>query len=169
MKKAILVLVGLILVVAIPCRGEGGRDMKLSSPEFEHNSPIPKKFTCQGEDVNPALIIEGIPANTKTLALIVDDPDAPMGMWVHWAVCNIPVISAIDEDSIPGRQVMNDFGRKDYGGPCPPSGTHRYFFKMYALDTELDLKEGDCKTDLEKAMQSHILDQAELIGLYKKH
>jgi len=142
--------------------------MKVSSPEFEHNSSIPKKFTCQGDDVNPALIIEGVPANTKTLALIVDDPDAPMGTWVHWVAYNIPVVSAIDEESIPGKQAMNDFGRRDYGGPCPPSGTHRYFFKIYALDTELGLKEGARKADLEKAMQGHILGQAELIGLYKK-
>ena len=143
--------------------------MKLTSPEFEHNSHIPKKFTCQGDDVNPALIIEGVPDDAKTLALIVDDPDAPMGTWVHWVAYNIPVVSAIDEDNIPGKQAMNDFGRRDYGGPCPPSGIHRYFFKIYALDTDLEIKEDAHKADLEKAMQGHILDQAELIGLYKKH
>ena len=120
--------------------------MKLSSPEFEHNGHIPKKFTCQGDDISPALIVEDIPEGARTLALVVDDPDAPMGTWVHWVVYNIsPAMSRIKEDSIPGIQVMNNFGRIEYGGPCPPSGTHRYFFKVYALDTELSLKENSRK------------------------
>lgn len=144
-------------------------EMKITSTEFEHNKSIPKKFTCQGEDVNPALIIEGTPSGAKTLALIMDDPDAPMGTWVHWVVFDIPIISKIDEDTIPGKQGNNDFGRKNYGGPCPPSGTHRYFFKIYALDTKLNLNEGISKKDLEEAMEGHILNKAELIGLYKKH
>ncbi|MBU4313101.1 MAG: YbhB/YbcL family Raf kinase inhibitor-like protein [Candidatus Omnitrophica bacterium] len=143
--------------------------MKLTSPEFENNGFIPKKFTCQGEDINPALVINGIPDAAKSIALVVDDPDAPMGMWVHWVVYDIPVVSRIEEDSIPGKEGMNDFGRKDYGGPCPPSGTHRYFFKVYALDAELNPEEGLTRRDLEKAMQDHILAKAELIGLYKKH
>ena len=142
--------------------------MKLTSPDFENNKMIPRKFTCEGEDVNPTLIIEDIPAGTKSLALIVDDPDAPMGTWVHWAVYDIPVVSRIDEDSIPGKQGINDFRKKDYGGPCPPSGTHRYFFKIYALDKELALGERVDKKALEKAMQGHIVDKAELIGLYKR-
>ncbi len=143
--------------------------MKLSSPEFEHNGHIPKKFTCQGDDISPALIVEDIPEGARTLALVVDDPDAPMGTWVHWVVYNIsPAMSRIKEDSIPGIQVMNNFGRIEYGGPCPPSGTHRYFFKVYALDTELSLKENSRKKDLEKAMEGRILGKAELIGLYKK-
>ena len=143
--------------------------MKLTSPEFQHNKSIPKKFTCQGEDTSPTLIIEEIPDGTKSLALIVDDPDAPMGTWVHWVVYDIPVISRIEENTIPGKQGMNNFGRKDYGGPCPPSGTHRYFFKIYALDKEPNLQEGVRKSALEKAMEGHILDKAELIGLYKKY
>ena len=143
--------------------------MKFSSPEFERDGHIPKKFTCQGDDISPALIIEDIPDEAKTFALIVEDPDAPMGTWVHWVVYNIPAtMSQIKEDSIPGIQVMNNFGRVEYGGPCPPSGTHRYFFKVYALDAELRLKENSRKKDLEKAMEGHILDKAELIGLYKK-
>ena len=143
--------------------------MKFSSPEFEHDGHIPKKFTCQGDDISPALIIEDIPDEAKTFALIVEDPDALMGTWVHWVVYNIPAtMSQIKEDSIPGIQVMNNFGRVEYGGPCPPSGTHRYFFKVYALDAELRLKENSRKKDLEKAMEGHILDKAELIGLYKK-
>lgn len=143
-------------------------NMKITSPEFANNEFIPRKFTCEGEDINPTLIIAEIPANAKGLALIVDDPDAPMGTWVHWVVYNIPLISRIDEESIPGEQGMNNFGRQDYGGPCPPSGTHRYFFKIYALDTDLNLKAGLNKQALEKAMQGHIMDKAELIGLYKK-
>ena len=142
--------------------------MELMSPAFKHNGFIPVRFTCEGIDINPPLTIKDIPQGTKSLALIVDDPDAPMGTWVHWVVYDIPVRSSIDEDTIPGKQGMNDFGRKDYGGPCPPSGTHHYFFKIYALDEKLNLKEGITKKDLEKAMEGHILDRAELIGLYKK-
>lgn len=143
--------------------------MKLTSPAFEHNQNIPKKFTCQGEDINPELNISEIPEGAKSLALIMDDPDAPMGTWVHWVVFNIqPAAAQIKENSIPGKQGYNNFGRNDYGGPCPPSGTHRYFFKLYALDTLLNLKEGIKKEDIEKAMDGHILGKAELIGLYKK-
>lgn len=142
--------------------------MKLTSTEFEDNKFIPKKFTCQGDDVNPPLVIEDIPKDAKSLALIVDDPDATTGTWVHWVVFDIPVVSKIEENSIPGKQGTNDFGRKDYGGPCPPSGTHRYFFKIYALKEKLNLDEGIRKEDLEEIMQEHILDKTELTGLYKK-
>ncbi|MFP4082967.1 MAG: YbhB/YbcL family Raf kinase inhibitor-like protein [Candidatus Aminicenantes bacterium] len=142
--------------------------MKLTSPEFQHNEKIPQKFTCDGEDVNPALNIADIPEGAKSLVLIVDDPDAPMGTWVHWVVYDIPTTSQINQDSIPGIQGMNDFGKKNYGGPCPPSGTHRYFFKLYALDQQLNQEEGLKKEDVEKAMEGHILAQAELIGLYKR-
>jgi len=99
--------------------------MELRSPEFGNGKKIPREFTCEWDDINPTLIIEAIPAGTKSLALIVDDPDAPMGTWVHWVSFNIPVVSQIDEDSIPGKQGLNDFGRKECGGPSPPSGTHR--------------------------------------------
>jgi hypothetical protein len=146
----------------------GGVNMKISSPEFENNKFIPKKFTCEAEDISPTLIIEVIPKEAKSLALIVDDPDAPMGTWVHWVVFNIPIVNRIEENNIPGRQGINDFGRGNYGGPCPPSGTHRYFFKIYALDKMLNLNEGITKEGLENAMVGHILDKAELVGLYKK-
>lgn len=142
--------------------------MKLTSPAFQDNKMMPAKFTCDGEEVNPELIIENIPKDAKSLALIVDDPDAPMGTWVHWVVYDIPVISKIDENSIPGIQGKNDSNPRNYGGPCPPSGTHRYFFKIYALDKELGLHEGASKSDLEKAMKGHILDKAELVGIYKR-
>lgn len=142
--------------------------MRISSPAFEHNTSIPKKFTCQGQDVNPELLIEGAPLSTKSLALIMDDPDAPMGTWVHWVVYNIKPASQIEENSIPGKECMNNFRKESYGGPCPPTGTHRYFFKIYALDTELNLPQGATKGALEQAMKGHILDKAELIGLYQK-
>ena len=169
--KKILIIYGAVVafifgLVATP--QAKAEEMKILSPEFGDNEYIPREFTCQGKDVNPALIIEGIPDKTKTLALIVDDPDAPVGTWVHWVVFDMPVVSRIEEDSVPGIQGSNDFGRKDWGGPCPPSGTHRYFFKIYALDTELGLEKGATKQKVEKAMQGHILDQAELVGLYRK-
>lgn len=164
----ILLLVFMPVALGITNAEEGGVGMKISSPEFEHNGFIPKKFTCQGEDISPALIIEDIPKEAKSLALIVDDPDAPMGMWVHWVVFDIPLINRIEENTIPGKQGRNDFGRNSYGGPCPPSGTHRYFFKIYALDKKLNLTEGLTKKELEKAMEGHTLGQAGLIGLYKK-
>ncbi len=142
--------------------------MRLTSPEFENNGLIPAKFTCEGEDINPALDIRDIPAGTEELALIVDDPDAPMGTWVHWLVYNIPVVSRIEENSLPGKLGVNNFGKKEYHGPCPPSGTHRYFFKIYSLDKKLDLPQGISKGELEKAIKGHILDKAELIGLYNR-
>ena len=142
--------------------------MKLTSPEFENNKYIPIKFSGEGDDVNPALVIEDIPPGTKSLALIVDDPDAPAGTWVHWVVYDIPVISRIEEDSVPGKQGINSARGKNYHGPYPPSGVHRYFFKIYALDKTLNLSEGIKVKDLEKAMGGHILDKAELVGLYKR-
>ncbi len=142
--------------------------MRLTSPEFENNNLIPVKFTCEGEDINPALDIHGIPAGTEELALIVDDPDAPMGTWVHWVAYNIPVVSHIKENSVPGTLGVNNSGKKEYHGPCPPSGTHRYFFKIYSLDKKIDLPLGLSKAALEQAMAGHILDKAELIGLYKR-
>ena len=141
--------------------------MKLTSPEFQNNSYIPEKFSCEGEDINPALVIEGLPEGTKTLVLIVDDPDAPVGLWVHWVVYNIEPVNRIEENSVPGIETMNNSGRTAYHGPCPPSGTHRYFFKVYALDSKIERRVANAE-DLEKAMQGHILTSAELIGLYKK-
>ncbi len=145
-------------------------DLKLTSPAFENNKEIPSKYTSDGEDINPPLEIQEIPEGTKSLVLIVDDPDAPIGTWVHWVLFNIPIISKIEENSIPNGAVqgLNDFRKQDYGGPAPPSGTHRYFFKLYALDTTLDLNEEFKKEDVERAIQEHILAQTQLIGLYSK-
>lgn len=168
-KLIFMVLIGFLFMVSADTNmAQEGAEMKLSSPAFENNQFIPQGFTCNGSNVNPPLIIEGIPKEARSLALIVDDPDAPMGAWVHWVVYDIPPLERIEEDSIPGEQGINDFGRENYGGPCPPSGTHRYFFKIYALDKLLGLSAGAGKSVLENAMQGHILAQAELVGLYKK-
>lgn len=166
--KSIIILVTFYISIFSVTQVQGGEKMKITSPEFQNNQFIPNRFTCEGENINPALIIKDIPEGTKSLALIMDDPDAPMGTWVHWVVFDIPVTSKIEENSIPGKQGINSARKKNYHGPCPPSGTHRYFFKIYALDTVLNLKEGINKAQLEKAMQSHILDKAELVGLYKR-
>ena len=144
------------------------KQLKLSSTDFEQNGFIPPKFTCDGTDISPSLTIEDIPAETKCLALIVDDPDAPKRDWVHWLVWNIPVTHYIKQNEVHGIQGVNDFQRPFYSGPCPPSGTHRYFFKIYALDSLLDLSANATKSQLEKVMSEHIIGFGELIGLYKK-
>ncbi len=140
----------------------------VKSTAFENNGLIPSKYTCDGDDVNPALLIEGTPEGTKSLALIVDDPDARMGTWNHWIVWNIHPAEKIEEDSVPGIEGVNTSGRRSYGGPCPPSGTHRYFFKIYALDTKLSVEITSRKKDLEKAMEGHILAIGEIVGLYRR-
>jgi Raf kinase inhibitor-like YbhB/YbcL family protein len=145
--------------------------LKLSSPAFGHSELIPAKYTCDGSDVNPPFAIENIPPEAKSLALIVEDPDAPAGTWVHWVVWNIsPATREIKEHSLPSgaQEGMNDFRKRRYGGPCPPSGTHRYFFKLYALDTTLSLSANATKSTLESTMKGLILAQTELIGLYKR-
>lgn len=162
MRKVIFLLFIFLITKLAFCA-----DMKLASIAFKDNGLIPSKYSCEGQDINPPLAIEGIPQSTKSLALIVDDPDAPMGTWVHWVMYNIEPVSEIKENSIPGNQAMNNSGRAAYHGPCPPSGTHRYFFKVYALDTRIQDKVKD-KADLEKAMEGHVLASAELVGLYKQ-
>jgi Raf kinase inhibitor-like YbhB/YbcL family protein len=143
--------------------------MEIRSTAFSFNGHIPEKYTCEGENVNPPLEIVGIPETTKTIAIIVEDPDAPGGTFDHWLLWNINPNESLPENFIPGISGRNDFGKTGYGGPCPPSGTHRYFFKAFALDCELDLLAGSVKEDLLKAMKGHVLDKAELVGLYKKH
>jgi len=140
----------------------------LTSPVFTHNGHIPRAYTCEGDDINPSLVIEDIPAGCGSLALIVDDPDAVSGRFVHWVVFNIQPCARIEEDSVPGTQGYNDFRRNDWGGPCPPAGMHRYFFKLYALDLLLDLSVGSTAPMLERAMDGHVIAHAELIGLYKR-
>lgn len=159
---------------------EGQGTMELTSPNFEHQETIPAKYTCQGEDRSPALEWSGLPQGTKSFALIVDDPDAPdpknpKMTWVHWVLYNIPtgidsLPEAVEKNELPTETLegVNDWKRTGYGGPCPPVGTHRYFFKLYALDTVLPDLGRPTKTDLENAMKGHILEKAELIGLYRK-
>lgn len=145
--------------------------MKISSPAFKNNERIPAKYTCDGENVNPLLKIEDVTEKAKSLVLIMDDPDAPKGIWVHWTVWNIdPAIKEIAENDVPAGAMegLTDFGKPGYGGPCPHSGTHRYLFKLYALDMVLDLPPKSKKADIEKTMKGHILEQTELIGLYSR-
>ena len=151
--------------------------MKLSSPSFEHQQSIPAKHTGEGADASPALQWEGAPSSAKSLALIVDDPDAPGRTWVHWVVYDIPAgATELPEgvaklDTVGGaRQGVNDFGKVGYNGPMPPRGRgpHRYFFKLYALKSELDLKPRATKAQLETAMKGQILAQAELVGTYER-
>ena len=145
--------------------------LALTSPAFEHLGAIPARCTCEGEDLSPALAWTGVPTGTRSLALIVDDPDAPRGTWVHWVLWNMgPDTTEIPATSVPGGalQGTNDFGKQGYGGPCPPSGTHRYFFKLYALDISPALNAGATKAQLEEAMKGHILEKAELLGLYRR-
>jgi Raf kinase inhibitor-like YbhB/YbcL family protein len=143
-------------------------NLLVSSASFRAMERIPPRHTCDGINVNPSLVIDQVPTGTKSLALIVDDPDAPDGTWVHWVIWNIPVIHEIKENSAPGKQGTNDFGKEIYCGPCPPKGTHHYFFKVYALDCKLELATGSKKIALEKAMVGHVLGFGQLIGLYKK-
>ncbi len=145
--------------------------MKLSSPAFADNGSIPARFTCQGEDINPRLDIEGVPEGAKSLVLIMDDPDAPSGTWDHWVVFNMaPETKTMAENGVPPGAVQgrNGWGNSEWGGPCPPSGTHRYVFKLYALDIILNLGRGSSRGDVERAMQGHVLAQTRLTGLYGK-
>jgi Raf kinase inhibitor-like YbhB/YbcL family protein len=145
------------------------KELIIKSAAFEANKEIPKKYSCHGEGINPPITIEKTPKETKSLALVIDDPDAPSGTFDHWVVWNIaPSMSTIAEDSVPGTEGLNGIRQRGYTGPCPPSGTHHYFFKAYALDIELSLGGNSAKKDLEKAMQGHILAQGQLIGLFSK-
>lgn len=145
--------------------------LNISSPAFKHGEAIPARYGCDGADVSPPLVIGKTPPNTQMLALIMDDPDAPVITWVHWVAWNIPAQTReISENSLPpsARQGRNDWKHNSYGGPCPPSGTHRYYFKFYALDTSLQLASSTTKAELERAMQGHILAKGELMGTYRR-
>ena len=144
------------------------KELTVKSPAFEKNKLIPSKYTCDGEEVSPPLTVEGIPKKTKSLSLIMEDPDAPAGLFIHWLVWNIPPTNEIQENSVPGTEGLNTNKKNSYHGPCPPGGTHRYYFKVYALDTLLKLGAFSEKEVLENAMQNHILAQGELIGLYRR-
>jgi len=159
-----------------PTPQTAGGSIKLTSTAFKEGEPIPRQYTCVGVNVSPPLEWSGVPKSAKTLVIIADDPDAPSGTWVHWVLYNLPAdnigmvenLPATDELKAGGFQGKNDFGKIGYGGPCPPSGTHRYFFKIYALDNELLLKSGATKAEVEKAMEGHVVAQGQLIGTYRK-
>lgn len=146
-------------------------EFKLTSPAFNHGSQIPSRYTCDGENINPHLIIHGVPANAKSLALLMEDPDAPSGLWIHWVMWNIsPEIKEIREHTVPmkAEEGLNTRQESGYDGPCPPSGTHRYFFRLFALDTKVHLAADSDKQTLERAMESHILATTELMGTYSR-
>ncbi len=150
--------------------------MELTSTSFKNGEFIPRKYTCDGNDISPPLNWDKVPEGTKSFAFISDDPDAPMGTWVHWVFYNLPPDLRSLQEGIPldrqlkdgAMQGMTDFKRPGYGGPCPPGGVHRYFFKLYALDSLLNLKPGATKSEVTKAMHGHILSQCELMGKYRR-
>ena len=142
--------------------------LTVTSPDFEHEGEIPQEFTCDGNDSRPTLNVAGIPAGTKSLAIIVEDPDVATTTFSHWIVWNIPPQEIISGNSIPGTQGTNSLGKTSYLGPCPPGGTHRYFFKVYALNDMLNLEEDVNRRGLERAMEGHILAKGELMGWYHK-
>lgn len=149
---------------------QNGKSMTLTSPAFLNEASIPAKYTCEGININPLLKISTVPIFAKSLALIVSDPDSPSGDFTHWILFNIdPNTTFINENSIPNNSIegMNDFSQPHYGGPCPNKGEHRYEFKLYALDTNLDLEKGTKKQDVLEAMKGHILEQTKLVGKYK--
>lgn len=186
MLKNVVILVMVPVLFFCSCKdseqadlgAEGGKKMeiKIKSSAFEDGGLIPAKYTCDGADVSPPLQWDVVPEGTKSIALICDDPDAPMGTWVHWVLFNLPSEANELAENIPAeealpngaRQGVSDFGRIGYGGPCPPSGTHRYFFKIYALNAEVGLQAGINKRQLLKAMEGHILGQGQLVGKYKR-
>ncbi len=150
--------------------------MKLVSAAFQEGGTISEKFTCDGADRSPPLNWDGVPDETKSLVLILDDPDAPMGTWVHWVVYNLPpTIGGLSEGVVPEREIkggglqgMNDFRKIGYGGPCPPAGEHRYFFKLYALDTVFPFAAGVTKAQLMIAMEGHVIEETHLMGRYRR-
>jgi Raf kinase inhibitor-like YbhB/YbcL family protein len=170
--------IGFLILFLLLITGGEAMALEIKSTAFKNNEYIPPKYTCEGKDVSPPLGWTGAPGGTKSFALICDDPDAPMGTWVHWVVWDIPAGTSSLPEGVPksdalddgAQQGMTDFRRVGYGGPCPPPGKpHRYFFKLYALDVDkLNLKPKSSKKDLLAAMKGHILAQAELIGLFKR-
>jgi Raf kinase inhibitor-like YbhB/YbcL family protein len=167
-----------LAVFNLPAAEKAGKDqMQLTSTAFAEGAAIPAKHTCDAKNVSPPLKWSGVPAGAKSLVLIVDDPDAPVGTWVHWVLYDLPAAATELAEDVPksqylasgARQGLNDFRHLGYGGPCPPPGkAHRYFFKLYALDSMLDLKPGLTKKDIESAMDKHILARGQLMGTYQR-
>jgi Raf kinase inhibitor-like YbhB/YbcL family protein len=155
---------------------KGCKSMEIKSSSFHHEEIIPAQYTCDGQNISPALTWSGAPAETKSFALICDDPDAPAGTWVHWVIYDIPAIVRALPENVSRSEEVKGIGRNGknssrsfgYDGPCPPGGTHRYYFKLYALDSELNLNAGLSKEGLLKAMKGHVLAEAQLMGKYKR-
>lgn len=160
----------------ITAERKGGEIMEITSSSFNHEGMIPAKYTCDGQNISPPLSWSQAPEKVKSFALICDDPDAPAGIWVHWVLFDLPAnvntlpekVSRQEEIAGLGKNGKNTSGRYGYDGPCPPGGTHRYYFKLFALDTMLNLKAGVTKEDLLKAMKGHVLAEAQLMGKYKR-
>jgi Raf kinase inhibitor-like YbhB/YbcL family protein len=186
MLRKMCIFIGLVCIVAFGIfyfaktkqsafseteKTKGGNNMEITSV-FKNNERIPSKYTCDGDDLGPELNIAGTPNNAKSLVFVIDDPDAPMGTFTHYILFNIAPETKTIHPSNPQKEAiegMNDFRKTSYGGPCPPNGTHRYFFKIFALDTILNLEKGTSRLKLQDAMRGHILDKNELIGLYARH
>jgi hypothetical protein len=169
-KTARFPLLAVILVAIMPLTRAVAGGMRITSPDFAEGAAIPARFTCEGQNSPPALVIAAVPAAARSLALVVDDPDAPGGTFTHWLVWNIPPGTKRIGDVIPPGvlQGANDFGSRGYSGPCPPSGTHRYFFRLSALDTILHLAAGASRDDFDAAIRGHALATAELMGRFSK-
>lgn len=179
-SRFVVTILTVICLLALPVasfgQGKGGAmSFQITTSVFSAGETIPKKFTCDGPDLSPALSWKDAPTGTQTFALIMDDPDAPAGTWVHWVLYNLPAntrelaegLAKQEKLASGAQQGRNDFGKTGYGGPCPPPGKpHRYFFKLYALDTKLNLGAGPSKADIERAMKGHILAQTEIVGRY---
>jgi Raf kinase inhibitor-like YbhB/YbcL family protein len=168
---ALLIISALVLVVPHHALAAEKKTMlAISSPTFKHNESIPKKYTCDGENISPPLKIKNIPMNAKSLALILDDPDAPGGTFTHWIAWHISPKKTQISEGEKGKisEGLNGLGQKGYFGPCPPSGTHHYHFKLYALDSDVDISEKSKKKDLLIAMKSHTIQSATLIGTYSR-
>ena len=182
MSKLIVFLLGSFLFFNFGQKSDksnqstGGKTMQISSPAFDEGAMIPPKYTCDDLDISPPIKWSEAPEGKKTFALICDDPDAPMCTWVHWVIYNIPADSNELAENLPATENLpdgslqgrNDFGRIGYGGPCPPGGTHRYFFKLYALDVKLDVTAGMTKSELLSAVEGHVLAEGQLMGRYKR-
>ena len=169
--KTFIIVGCTIAAASLVALAAGGAKMKISSSAFQEGGTIPEKFSKDGQNVNPELRIEGVPAEAKSLALIVDDPDAPVGLFTHWLVWNIdPKTTEIAESTVPkgAMQGTNDFPGSGYDGPQPPSGTHRYYFKIFALDRTLDLKSGAKRREVDAAMRGHIVGEGQMMGRYSK-
>jgi Raf kinase inhibitor-like YbhB/YbcL family protein len=183
-RKALLLIAALVIVCAFQSArmSEAGKargrkvQIKVTSAVFHEGDMIPKRYTCDGANVSPPLAWTGVPQNTKSIAVLCDDPDAPMGTWVHWIMFNLPASARDLPEHVPtdlvlksgAKQGAGDSGRIGYDGPCPPGGTHRYYFKVYALDRQLDLEPGVRKGPFAKAIEGHILAQGHLMGKYSR-